>query len=830
MNVFSNGSNYEFFPIPKEKIVVSSVTKVIHDKIQVDADNEIDKSHVYLEGPLPSDEFFLRCHDPEQDSGSGNMFLEAQFAVDKNGNINCGEITSETIIEIVDKIDEIDEEVETVDELVNTVYTEFVFATPDANINTFVKRADSGNNTKFNKIETKDLTVSNYGGASHVAVRGDSILYWIPLLQNGTLKPNATYRFGHNHQEIGDLTASGGGLEFIDGDEEILIQVSSTAPTIRIKGDKVDAFYIEINTANNDAVFTIPPDENTTSVTSLNVADTIMRRGGQNETALETLNVDAITLGYGNQANRSPNISTYGVAHMSHRPHLADGVTIHPDTYWAFGHNPYDSSYTALSTGLVGTEDNNSINIRCGKTQSTLFLKGEKNIGIPYIQVVDENDQALFAIDDGGSIANNQLVNMQLTITNNEEWIQAVKDSDSQAHGDLSLYVGSAKIEFNRAAYTLQQRALATSHIPKFLADSGYTNSDLPTGVAINDMSCLEWLRSARTFFDDANLQVDDIFLKANQSTDFGGTVNFENTGVATNAQAIAALGSGRTDEIFVVENDQTYSTQLTEAHQNIIWSRNRGNSSGGNFSCKLPADPPNGWTCFFHSFNHFHSSSTNNGGTISIQLTSGETWRNKSFDDLFVEQIDSTKAKFIETDRSSFAVHYYATNSEWFLRSTNHRLTDTQLEEFGKHSHHYFKPDYVGDHTTDALAFSPPDNFHRYSIVKGDGTEWHNDNTITPKILKVSLPVNVPDGCLFELHSNIHRQTTQSDQVVTLTWPGPNTQNTGRYLVVDGVKYETSNATNQACNASNLTSRRHYYRFNDDGGAGFWSRFIDTN
>jgi hypothetical protein len=182
--------------------------------------------------------------------------------------------------------------------------------------------------------------------------------------------------------------------------------------------------------------------------------------------------------------------------------------------------------------------------------------------------------------------------------------------------------------------------------------------------------------------------------------------------------------------------------------------------------------------------------------------------------------------------------------SKDWFVRRINdHHITDygsgevitaaerTKIGQSGLHFHKYFDPE-DSNQTTDASAFRPGDGYHRYSFVKGDGSEWHDDASITPEITKVCFPTAPVDGALFELHSNLHRSTTVSSQVLTLVWPGPDSSNipSGRYLVVDGVRKEINEPTNYTCAASSAHSKRDYYRFNDNGLAGFWSRFVDTN
>ena len=108
-------------------------------------------------------------------------------------------------------------------------------------------------------------------------------------------------------------------------------------------------------------------------------------------------------------------------------------------------------------------------------------------------------------------------------IFKNEEFRQAIQEANSSAHGDGSLYVGSAKLSFNRAAYELEHRTLNTAHIPKYLSDNAFVVGDLPTGVLINDLSVLEWVRIARTFIDDEFLGPDDVFPASNKTVDFSG-------------------------------------------------------------------------------------------------------------------------------------------------------------------------------------------------------------------------------------------------------------------------------------------------------------------
>ena len=65
--VFGNGSPYIYTEIPSQNTIVTQ-TVISHDqKVILDNDaSNVDKSHLYLEGPLAANEYYIRAHDPNQ--------------------------------------------------------------------------------------------------------------------------------------------------------------------------------------------------------------------------------------------------------------------------------------------------------------------------------------------------------------------------------------------------------------------------------------------------------------------------------------------------------------------------------------------------------------------------------------------------------------------------------------------------------------------------------------------------------------------------------------------------------------------------------------------
>ena len=255
MQVFEGNETYTFYPIlePTHENKVVAHTVESHDaKVSLNTDNSVDKSHLYLEGPLGLDEFFIRCYDPEQDTGSG-LPEENEFYVDRSGNVNCKALYSETTSDITNSISGIGISLDTIEETLNN-------GTENATPDTFVVRDNAGG-AKFGKLTTDSLVLNSDAVGPHISMPRNSILHFVPYLADGvTPRPDSVYRFGRNHEEL-EASGAGDGLEFIQDNEEILIQVQPTAPTIRIGMDKdAGVNVLEVFHGVGNLVFAIHPD------------------------------------------------------------------------------------------------------------------------------------------------------------------------------------------------------------------------------------------------------------------------------------------------------------------------------------------------------------------------------------------------------------------------------------------------------------------------------------------------------------------------------------------------------------------------------------------
>ena len=89
---------------------------------------------------------------------------------------------------------------------------------------------------------------------------------------------------------------------------------------------------------------------------------------------------------------------------------------------------------------------------------------------------------------------------------------QHAKLASSIVTADSSVYVGSCRLSYDRAAHLLEMRRLKLNHVPLYLQGRGFTAADLPSTHVQNDMSVRKWLVHARTHFGEEELDVRDVF------------------------------------------------------------------------------------------------------------------------------------------------------------------------------------------------------------------------------------------------------------------------------------------------------------------------------
>ncbi|MAD46761.1 MAG: hypothetical protein CMH98_17340 [Oceanospirillaceae bacterium] len=99
--------------------------------------------------------------------------------------------------------------------------------------------------------------------------------------------------------------------------------------------------------------------------------------------------------------------------------------------------------------------------------------------------------------------------------------VLATENEEEGLFGDGTVYIGSARLSFNRSNYVLKIKVLKPDHIPKFLSDQGYTTANLPAGRTINTMNVRRWRNTARNFTGTTTLQASDLFPGGSLSDDW---------------------------------------------------------------------------------------------------------------------------------------------------------------------------------------------------------------------------------------------------------------------------------------------------------------------
>lgn len=114
--ITSTGKIWQETPIIKEtqqQIIYQTVTHTAPDPTGGTEDHQIvldatapntDKSHIYLEGIIPADDYFLRCYNPSKDDATGNADLNDVFWIDGDGSIRCNQIFSPEFETVENKI------------------------------------------------------------------------------------------------------------------------------------------------------------------------------------------------------------------------------------------------------------------------------------------------------------------------------------------------------------------------------------------------------------------------------------------------------------------------------------------------------------------------------------------------------------------------------------------------------------------------------------------------------------------------------------------------------------------------------------------------------
>ena len=94
----------------------------------------------------------------------------------------------------------------------------------------------------------------------------------------------------------------------------------------------------------------------------------------------------------------------------------------------------------------------------------------------------------------------------------------ATQHARSVATSDTSIFIGSARLSYDRNSHALTLTRLKTNHVPIYLANRGIVENDL--SKAINSMTVIDWVEQGRTTFTDEHLTLHDVFPDANADWD----------------------------------------------------------------------------------------------------------------------------------------------------------------------------------------------------------------------------------------------------------------------------------------------------------------------
>ena len=207
------------------------------------------------------------------------------------------------------------------------------------------------------------------------------------------------------------------------------------------------------------------------------------------------------------------------------QPYDVGGTAIMDRTF-AFGRavpegNETDVTADARRDGLL-LEDatlDQSAEIMVSNTLPTMRLIGSKQVTTvgghtepvcPVIDVQDGNEISRFAVYDDGFVGQKGHRDIAPSTLNTGHFSSVVA-------GDESLYVGSCKISYDRAAKALMFRRLKEA-VPVYLAALGVTQA--PNGHTLASMTVHGWVAYAREHQSNARLTVHDVLPPANADWD----------------------------------------------------------------------------------------------------------------------------------------------------------------------------------------------------------------------------------------------------------------------------------------------------------------------
>ena len=134
---------------------------------------------------------------------------------------------------------------------------------------------------------------------------------------------------------------------------------------------------------------------------------------------------------------------------------------------------------------------------------------------------------------------------------------------------DESLYVGSARMSYDRVGHVMTLHRLKQGHIPDYLDGRGFVATDLPSGYTHDDMSVQDWLLHARDHFSEEDLDVKHVFPSSN--TDDWVLIDAPTPALQSDVVTLQTFATGADADITTLE------TEMDQAQTDITALQSQG-------------------------------------------------------------------------------------------------------------------------------------------------------------------------------------------------------------------------------------------------------------
>ena len=254
------------------------------------------------------------------------------------------------------------------------------------------------------------------------------------------------------------------------------------------------------------------------------IPDTIVRRPTTSETNNNKwCEIDKLEVNQLQAIQPSPSIALYGSGCYSYIPQDNTNNNI-PDAVYTFGkfHDQFGDFSSEGASGLYMSRNDNSLRLQVKKGGPSIRIKGQKDLGQNYFEIVDHNDNIIFNVSDDGTYTNHHLIDG----TNNLP--------DTEGHSLLiepeSVFIGNIRLSVDNGVLKIGK----LNRIPIALQNSPYniTAADLG-GRTFDELSCRQYVVLARTNQDDIKIRARDVF----SSSDFTELGHHHAESLTSNAQ-----------------------------------------------------------------------------------------------------------------------------------------------------------------------------------------------------------------------------------------------------------------------------------------------------